>query len=94
MKENDTLLELNRLRIVLKSFMNPDVLDKFASLMDSLGGDRGLVERYAFFAENSENGSDCRYAKMAKHLFIEENNDNVVGIIKWLYHNWAKHQGE
>jgi hypothetical protein len=92
--EDDILKELNRLRLALKSFMTPEVLDKFASLMDNLGNDGGLVERYAFFAEHSENGPDCRYARMAKHLFVEENGDNVVEIIKWLYHNWAKHQGE
>ena len=87
---DDVLLNLNTLRLALKSFMKPEVLGKFADLVDEMGGDQGLVERYDFFSKNSENGSDCRYARMAKHYFLEERADNVAKLIVWLHNNWAK----
>ena len=75
----------------LQKMMSPEILAKFADFLESTGGDNSLIERYEWFAKNSENGTDCRYARMAKDLFIAEHADKTAEAIKWLYENWAKH---
>jgi hypothetical protein len=89
MEENDMMLVLERLRSSLDDFFKPETLDGFLKLREALGGDSGLVARYKWFSENSELGSNCRYAKMAKHYFLEENGENVIMLIKYLYDNFA-----
>jgi len=87
---DEVMKQLAKLRTALKEFMTPEVLGKFADLLEELGSDESYVERYEFFAEHSENKEDCRYARMAKHYFLEESGDNVINLLEWLYNNFAK----
>ena len=90
-EDTDTMIRLNKLRKTLVSFMQPDVLDKFVSLMEELGGDNPacMLERHNWFVHNGRFGENCPYAKMAKHLFLEDNADNVIQLINWIYENWT-----
>ena len=85
------LLNLAQFRENLRKMMNPKVLKEFANFLEATGtDDNGFLARYKWFCENSENGSDCRYAEMAKEFFLKEEAANAAKAIKWLYHNWAK----
>ena len=87
--ENDMMITLNKLRLSLDKVMKPEVLDFLLKLKEALGDEDGLLARYSWFMENSEAGENCHYAKMAKHLFVENNSDNVIELIKILYENFA-----
>ena len=91
MKEDDALIVLNRLRTVLEELLVPEVLNKMVELQEELGDKDGLLNRYDYLSEHAENKKDCRYARMAKHYFLEEHGDNVISLIKWLNDNWAAH---
>lgn len=87
--ESDMLLVLSRLRGSLDALLKPEVLEGLVELKEVLGGDNDLLARYDWFSNNSEFGKDCRYAKMARHYFLEENGDNVIRLIKHLYDNFT-----
>ena len=74
----------------LKILLQPEVLNKFADFIEITGNDSSMIERYKWFAENSEEGSSCRYARMAKDFFLRDHAGAVAEAIVWLYHNWAK----
>lgn len=89
MQNNEILIRLSKLKKSLNSLMNPDILKKLASLLDAFGpGNRSFVEQFEFWVE--KNGSDCRYATMAKEFFLQENASGVAKEICYLYNNWAK----
>jgi len=92
MKDHDALVELDRLRVALNRFMKPEVLGKFADLVEQIALDNCAVEKYNGFCRISELGPDCEYAKMAKEEFLKENKDSTVRLITWLYENWAKEE--
>ena len=92
MAANKVLLTLATFRENLVRLMRPEVLEHFAKFLDSTGnGDNSMLERYKWFVENSENGSDCRYAKMASEFFLKDQAKGAAEAVVWLYHNWAKH---
>lgn len=96
LKDTDSMIKLNMLRKGLDSLLQPDVLDKLVSLSEELGGDNPacMLERHNWFVENGKYGELCPYAKMAKHLFLEENSDNVIKLIDWLHENWTSKLGD
>lgn len=87
---DENLVKLNKLRKALKEFMTPEVLSKFADLLEEIGKDGSLLERYVFLCDINEHGENCAMAKRARYYFLEESGDSVVELIKWLYLNWAK----
>jgi len=87
--EDNTFRTLANLRDHLKAYLKPEILKKLVEFVDATGGDNSMIERYIWFSENSENGADCRYAKMAKEAFLQNNAKGVAEAIIWLYHNWA-----
>lgn len=86
---DENLVKLNKLRKALKDFMTPEVLSKFADLLEEIGKDGSLLERYVFLCDISEHGENCAMAKRARYYFLEESGENVIDLIKWLYKNWA-----
>jgi hypothetical protein len=89
--KDQVILNLATFRENLKKLMNPAVLKKFAEFIESTGqGDESMLQRYKWFAENSENGENCRYAVMAKEFFLKDQADSAAQAVIWLYHNWAK----
>ncbi len=89
---DQTMLNLSVLRENLRQLMNPEVLKEFANFLEATGSDdNSFLSRYKWFCENSENGSDCRYATMAKEFFLRDEAAGAAQAINWLYHNWAKH---
>lgn len=89
MNDTDSLLVLNRLRVVLGALLVPDVLDKLLSLKEELGDEEGLLNRYQYLSEHAVERENCRYTRMAKHYFLEEHGDNVISLINWLYENYT-----
>jgi len=84
-----TMTNLVSLRRNLKSLMKPDILQKLAELLETLGADdNSLLERYQFFVD--KNGLDCRYASMSKQFFLNDHAQGCAQAINWLYHNWSK----
>ncbi|MHA2248484.1 MAG: hypothetical protein ACXADY_26290, partial [Candidatus Hodarchaeales archaeon] len=82
MHDTDQVIDvLVRLRKALKSYLDPKVLGKLADFLENTGGDRSMIERYIWFSENSEEGSNCRYAIMAKEFFLKENAKDVARTI-------------
>lgn len=85
----DILLILSNFKEDIQKFTDPEVLKKFLDLREGLGGDRNsFVSQYKFWLE--KNGSDCRYAAMAKNFFLQEQAPKVAEAINWLYHNWSR----
>lgn len=71
--------------------MNPKILSEFAAFLEATGeNDSSMIQRFKWFAENSENGADCRYAQMAKEFFLKDQADAAAQAIINLYHSWAK----
>ena len=84
-----TMMNLSVLRENLQKMMDPKVLAKFADLLDSMNNENGsYLDRYRYFA--NKNGSECRYATMAKEFFLKDNAEACAKAINWLYHNWSK----
>lgn len=91
MSQDDTLIVLSRFRKNIKDMMSPQVLEELAKFLEATQyGDASLVERYDWFCNNAENGPDCRYAAMAKNLFLADQAETVAATINWLYHNFSK----
>ncbi len=86
----DHLIVLAKLKKSLQIFMNPKILNKFVDFLESTGGDNSMLERYQWFAENGEDGKDCKYAKLSKEFFEKDHARAVAQNISWLYHNWAR----
>jgi len=89
-KDTDAMLVLNKLRKGLNELLQPEVLEKLVSLLEELGSDNHscMLERHEWFVKNGKFGENCAYAKMAKNLFLQENSDNVIDLIKWINENW------
>ena len=86
---NDTLLKLAFLRESLLKFTKPQVLKKIINLQEALGTDKNaFIQQFKFWIQ--KNGTDCRYAAMAKQFFLEDQATRVAEQINWLYHNWSK----
>ena len=91
-KIDQTMLNLAILRENLQKMMNPDILKEFANFLEATGkNDESILSRYKWFAENGENGVDCRYAVMAKEFFLKDQANGAAKAINWLYHNWSKY---
>lgn len=91
--KNDILIKLSHLRKSLRQIIQPEILNELAEFLEATGGkdnNASLVEKYDWFCNNSKNGPDCRYAAMAKNLFLENEASKVAKAINWLYHNWSK----
>ncbi len=90
LEDTKDMLVLNKIRRGLHELLQPEVLDKLLSLQEELGGDNPscMLERHDWFVKNGKYGELCPYAKMAKNLFLEENSDNVITLIKWVNKNW------
>jgi hypothetical protein len=87
---HEALMSLAKFRKNLRALMDPQVLEHLAKFLESTGEeDHGMLERYEWFSENSENGPDCRYALMAKKFFLRDQATDVAETISWLYHNFA-----
>lgn len=84
------LIELNKLREDLRKFLHPQVLNLLVDFLESCGKDNSLLERYSWFCEHSTNGPDCRYAKIAKNIFENDEAKKVAEMVVKLYHGWAK----
>ena len=85
-----TLLELSDLRKSLKKLIKPEVLNHIVDFLDNTGGDKSMIERYDWFCHNSEHGGDCKYARIAKEIFLKDEAKSVAKTIIWLYNNWAR----
>ena len=81
MTEDNVIRQLLELRNTLKGYLQPEILKKLVEFVGATGGDHSMIERYVWFADNSENGTDCRYAKMAKHFFEEEQAKGIADAI-------------
>lgn len=95
--QKDTLIELSNLRKSLRQIIQPEILTELANFLEATGGtdnNPSLVEKYDWFCNHSENGPDCRYAAMAKNLFLADEATKTAKAINWLYHNWSKHYEE
>jgi hypothetical protein len=89
MTDEDILLVLSNFKEDINRFTDPEVLKKFLDFREALGGERNsFVTQYKYWIE--KNGSDCRYAAMAKNFFLQEQAEKVAAAINWLYHNWSK----
>lgn len=87
---NQNIIKLAELRDKLLQLMNPEVLGKLANLLESMGGDRNtFVYQYRMWI--NKNGTECRYAAMAKKFFLEEQAEGIAKEICDLYYNWARH---
>ena len=87
---NDTLIKLASLKDSLTTLTKPQILKNLVDLAEALGTDRNsFVKQFKFWVE--KNGSDCRYAAMAKQFFLDDQAESVAKQINWLYHNWSKH---
>lgn len=95
-KDTDSMIVLNKLRKVLGELLQPEVLEKLVTLYEELGGDNNscMLERHEWFVANGEFGEHCAYARMAKRLFLADNSDNVIELIKWINENWVSKLGE
>ena len=72
---DENLIRLSRLVKQLRDLMRPEVLSNLAKFIESVGdSETTLVEKYDWFCHNSENGSDCRYAKMSRNLFLNQHH--------------------
>lgn len=90
----DTLTKLSDLRKSLRQLIQPEILNELANFLEATGGNTNspsLVEKYDWFVHNSENGPDCRYAAMAKNIFLNDEAEETAKSINYLYHNWSKH---
>ena len=96
--QDDILIKLSNLRKSLRQLLQPKVLTELTNFLEATGGtddNPSLVEKYHWFCENSENGPNCRYAAMAKNIFIADEASNTAKAINWLYHNWSHiYEGE
>lgn len=90
LEDTDVMIVLNKLRKILGELLQPEVLDNMLSLYEELGGDNpsAMLERHEWFVKNGEYGEHCPYARMAKRLFLSENSDNVIKLMKWVNENW------
>ena len=89
MNTNQVLVHLADFKKSLQSLMDPKILSKLSSLLEAFGPEqKSWIEQFEFWVE--KNGEDCRYATMAKEIFLKENAKNVAREIIWLYKNWAK----
>lgn len=86
---DDVLFRLAELRVMLLPMMDPAVLNELANFLEAIGTDASMVQRYKWFCEKSDEGADCKYARVAKELFLHEQADKVAKQIVWLYENWA-----
>ena len=85
----EELAKLESLRLGLKEFLRADVLRNLADLLDVIGKEMSVVERYNYFSKYSENKENCRYAQIAKKIFEDDQSESVVELIRWLYRNWT-----
>ena len=93
----DILIKLSHLRKSLRQLIQPEILNELANFLEATGGDNNnpsLVEKYEWFCNNAENGPDCRYAAMAKNIFLANEADKTAKAINWLYYNWSRHYEE
>ena len=93
MSENKTLIELAQLRKSLRQLIQPEILAELVKFLEATGGNNtnpSLVEKYEWFCKNSENGPDCRYAAMAKNIFLANEAEATAKTINNLYHSWSK----
>ena len=90
MINNEILLRLSQFKKSLKSLMDPKILEKLVSLLEAFGDKSTTsVEQFEFWIQ--KNGDDCRYATIAKEIFLNDNASNVAKEIIYLYENWAKY---
>ena len=83
------IIDLAYLRDNLLGLMNPDILKQLANLLEALGSNNSaFVHQFRTWVER--NGSDCRYANMARKFFLENQSENVAMAICELYNHWAK----
>ena len=66
-----------------------DLLWELEKLLDTKSGD-SLIEKYHWFATNSEHGRDCSYAKKCKLLFFQDEYSKVRSKILELNHLMAR----
>lgn len=88
---DNNLIKLSRLVKELRQLMKSEVLSELAKFLEVIsdGQDTSLVEKYDWFCHNSENGSDCRYAKMSREIFLNQYAKKTADTVNWLYHNWS-----
>lgn len=86
----DTMNVLFDLRQRLRSLLQPEILSALADLLEATGGDESNIDKYKVFVAKSTEGEDCRYARIAKELFLKNEAGNVAQSVNWLYENWSK----
>lgn len=75
------LEELEELRLALKSFLRPEVLQALVELLGAIDRDPKHSEMFAWFSRNSSYGSTCRYALMALKKFREDRLEKVKELV-------------
>lgn len=64
--------ELEELRLFLKSFMKPAVLQAVVDVLGVLDEEPKHTEMFSYFVRNSQYGAECRYALTALKKFKEQ----------------------
>ena len=75
------LEDIEELRLTLKSFMRPEVLQALVDILDAIDTEPKQTEMFAWFARNSTYGKDCRFALMALKKFKEQRLDRVKELV-------------
>jgi hypothetical protein len=73
--------DLEELRLIMKSFMKPTVLNALVDLLSELNKEPVNTEAYCWFVRNGQFGRECRYALLALKKFKETRLDRVKGLI-------------
>ncbi|MHA2069417.1 MAG: hypothetical protein ACXABY_34075 [Candidatus Thorarchaeota archaeon] len=86
------MLNLHALQQNLKQMMDPQVLQKLTELLEACSSSASgtLLERYEYFRSHSEEGGDCKYARLAKEFFEKDEARGCADAINWLYENWSQ----
>jgi len=73
---------LEELRLTLKSFMTPRVLDAILEMFKFLEAKPDYPTMYAWFMRNSQFGGECRYALSAVKSFKEQRLDRTIHLLE------------
>lgn len=65
-----------------------DIIEELEDLRLIL--EKAQTERWVWFASNSENGKDCKYARVAAQIFFQEYDQKIKDKIKYLYDKYYK----
>lgn len=80
--DGHALESLEELRLLLKVWLKPEVLDSLLSLYKELNKEPVTSEAYTWFLKNSEFGGECKYAKAYIEKFRRDRLDRTVELLE------------